>query len=281
MKFNIKTIAIIAGVVLALGTGAYFVFRPKKNEESSEDSKDPSEIVEEIGETVVYNKPVVSSAIKYSAPSSLNTKEKIKQFQNYVLSTKKDTTILGKSGADGIWGENSQKAFDKYGSGYLKYLADASKPIVTNISPATNADINTIIGHATGELSEKDKLSKMNRYILSTWAKAIKSGDRAFVSGEAAYRTKTGQKILAYNPISAYNRNNKSLTYKVKRGGQIAYSSPSDSSSTYSVAKYADLGKAKAIDFNNGLWLYLPEKSSVFKWYKIDDVYPHTADSWS
>ena len=44
----------------------------------------------------------------------------VKDFQLWVINTKKDKTILGKFGADGDWGANSVKAWYKYGNEYLK-----------------------------------------------------------------------------------------------------------------------------------------------------------------
>lgn len=46
------------------------------------------------------------------------TKSEITKFQNWVINTKKDRTILGRYGADGVWGDFTQNAWDKYGSGY-------------------------------------------------------------------------------------------------------------------------------------------------------------------
>jgi hypothetical protein len=62
MKFNIKTIAIITGVVLALGTGAYFVFRPKKNEEENTYEEE-------------FTNPVVSQDLNNSSSNSSNNSE--------------------------------------------------------------------------------------------------------------------------------------------------------------------------------------------------------------
>jgi hypothetical protein len=44
----------------------------------------------------------------------------VKDFQLWVLNTKKDKQILGKYGADGDWGSSSIKAWYKYGNEYLK-----------------------------------------------------------------------------------------------------------------------------------------------------------------
>ena len=47
------------------------------------------------------------------------TKDELLAFQNYVINTKKDTSILGSAGADGFWGQKSASAWDKYGKDYL------------------------------------------------------------------------------------------------------------------------------------------------------------------
>ena len=52
----------------------------------------------------------------------------VKDFQLWVINTKKDKEILGKFGADGDWGANSVKAWYKYGNEYLK----TNKNVVTN-----------------------------------------------------------------------------------------------------------------------------------------------------
>lgn len=44
----------------------------------------------------------------------------VKDFQNWVISVKKDRKILGKYGADGDWGDSTKNAWAKYGNEYLK-----------------------------------------------------------------------------------------------------------------------------------------------------------------
>ena len=60
----------------------------------------------------------------------LNDKQKVTAFQNYVINVKKDNTILGGRGADGLYGKNTQKAWDLYGEDYKKSLipVDEQKP---------------------------------------------------------------------------------------------------------------------------------------------------------
>lgn len=47
------------------------------------------------------------------------TEDSIRKFQNWVLNVKKNKTILGKYGADGDWGSNTQNAWVKYKNEYL------------------------------------------------------------------------------------------------------------------------------------------------------------------
>jgi hypothetical protein len=66
-----------------------------------------------------------------------NTKSDITKFQNWVINTKKDSTILGRYGADGDWGPKTQNAWDKYGNEYLKSFRskDNTKPKQSNEFP--------------------------------------------------------------------------------------------------------------------------------------------------
>jgi hypothetical protein len=59
-------------------------------------------------------------------------------FQQYVINTKKDKTILGGGGPsgfgdDGVWGSKTQSAWNKYGADYLKSLQPgATAPVDQN-----------------------------------------------------------------------------------------------------------------------------------------------------
>lgn len=62
----------------------------------------------------------------------------VKKFQQYVINTKKDKTILGRGGDsgfgdDGKWGRNTALAWDKYGKDYNPTLAN-----VTTTTPTTS-----------------------------------------------------------------------------------------------------------------------------------------------
>ena len=85
-----------------------------------------STVVNPIVNTVVNDTPYVAYT-----KNPFTTKEELIAFQQYVINTKGDKTILGKGGStgfgdDGSWGRNSATAYDKYGVDYQK-----NKPVVT------------------------------------------------------------------------------------------------------------------------------------------------------
>jgi hypothetical protein len=80
----------------------------------------------------VVTPPVVNTTpyVPFTA-NPFTTKPELIAFQQYVINTKGDKTILGKGGStgfgdDGSWGRNSAAAYDKYGVDYQK-----NKPVVT------------------------------------------------------------------------------------------------------------------------------------------------------
>ena len=75
-----------------------------------------------------------------------------KKFQQWVLDTKKDTTILGTSGDDGKWGPKTQSAWNSYGQEYK----------TTYPSEITQIDNSKFIGSAIWE-----KIKPYDVYILT------------------------------------------------------------------------------------------------------------------
>jgi hypothetical protein len=257
-KGGSKMIWIIGGlIVIAGGIGAYFLLRkPKEDKTNNDDNNDDDK------------KPVISSggensaSQKINAPKELSSKEKIESFQNYVLDVKKDKSILGNAGADGFWGKNSQNAFDKYGSDYLKSLLPVSNNIKTESQ--LEKDINTIIQRASGNKSQKFYLQKANSVFIQNWAKSIRNNKSAFIWENQIYSTGNGEVVLDFNPIGR--------TFYTSKSGKIAKTSPSKSSQEWYVNKGVNLGKATDYEYNNGLWIYLPSSGSVYKWYSIFDI---------
>jgi hypothetical protein len=245
-KSGSKIFWIIGGlVVIAGGIGAYFLLRKPKEEENNNDTDDkkPQSDINSVGG--VGN----SASPKINAPKELSSKEKIESFQDYVLDVKKDKTILGNAGADGIWGKNSQNAWDKYGSDYLKSLIPASK-----IEPQLEKDIETIIKFSTGTKADKTYLRKTNSDFVSNWAKAVRNNKRVFLWANQFYRTKTGDKILEYNPIGK--------VYYASKTGMFAKNEANNNASAVNLSKGTNLGKASAVDFDGKyVFIYFPEKA--------------------
>jgi hypothetical protein len=240
-KGGSKIFWIIGGlVVIAGGIGAYFLLRKPKEDENNNDTdtddKKPQSDSGSIGGGF-------SAPPKINAPKELNSKEKIESFQDYVLDVKKDKTILGNAGSDGIWGKNSQNAWDKYGSDYLSKNA-GSKP--------SNTDIQTIVNSATGVKADASTLKNKNPDFVKKWAETTKNGRSAFVWSNQVYDTKRGEKVLDYNPLL--------YTMYSKVFGKVLRKSPSTKSEASSLVKDQDLGKPTSVAYADGyVWFYLPK----------------------
>lgn len=99
--------------------------------------------------------------------NSVISKSGTKQFQNYVKNIKKDSSILGSTGADGDWGSNTEKAWVKYGSSYL------STKCQTSSSGSTDTDKNT-----GGKSCKKTNIKKFENVntCLADSSKSVKLG---------------------------------------------------------------------------------------------------------
>jgi hypothetical protein len=271
-KGGSKMIWIIGGlIVIAGGIGAYFLLRKPKEEKGSGDTDtntDTNTDTKDVSSNLGSGTPAKS----YTAPAELDSTDKIKAFQDWMDKQGKGWiekdgkwVLLNKGAGYGNYGKSTDAVWKVYGKDYVKSAStSASDKPATASATSLSKDIDTIIGFSTGTKAEKSYLSKTNAEFVSTWAKAVRNSKRAFIWANQVYRTKTGDKILEYNPIGT--------KFYSKIGGSIAKTSPSDSASAYFVAKGTDLGKAKNVDYNNGLWLYLPDSGVVYKWYKIDYV---------
>jgi len=249
-KGGSKIFWIIGGlVVIAGGIGAYFLLRKPKEEENNDndnndgDDKKPQSSSGGGGGGSAYSPPP-----KVNAPKELNTKEKIESFQDYVLDVKKDKTILGNAGADGIWGKNSQNAWDKYGSDYLKRNTSSNNAG----SKPSNTDIQTIVNTATGVKADASTLKNKNPDFVKKWAERLKEGRSAFVWANQVYDTKRGERVLEYNPLL--------YTMYSKVFGKVLRKSPSTKSEASSLVKDQDLGKPTSVAYADGyVWFYLPK----------------------
>jgi hypothetical protein len=243
---------LIGTLVVGGGVGIYFLLRKPKEEtadENLDEKKDDTNI------------PIIKDDSgsgggsqekpKSSAPSELNTADKIKAFQNYVLNVKNDVSILGGSGADGKWGTNSQKAWDKYGTGFKQ------SPTFKGFTTVVSQDAKErIIAFAKGSDKATSKyLNNANQDFVKKWAETIGKERTAFIWANQVYRTKTGERVMDYNPLI--------FNLKTSKVATLRASASKDSAGT-GIKAGEELGKGGDIKFNNPyLYIYLPNKK---KW---------------
>jgi hypothetical protein len=244
-------IGIVIALFVLLGVGGYYgykaLYKPKDEDEDETIIIPPTNSGNGSG----------SGSTSPTAPSELDTKAKITDFQNYVINTKKDTAILGSSGADGLWGKNSQKAWDKYSADYKKKGTGSGN---TNVKANTN-EIVTIQGFATGDKTSDAYLKSTNQEFVKKWAERIKGKKSAFIFANQVYRTKTGDKILEYNPTTT--------NLYAKKDEYILKSEPNKSASASYVQKNTNLGKGGDVAFADGylyIWLKGKEKWVASIW---------------
>jgi len=240
---------LIGTLVVGGGVGIYFLLRKPKEETADENLDEKKEDI--VVPTITTRDDSGSQTKpKSSAPSELNTADKIKAFQNYVLNTKNDVTILGGSGADGKWGSNSQKAWDKYGSDFKK------TPDFKGITTVVSADAKKrILDFATGNKSKASYLNSANQDFVKKWAETIGKERTAFIWANQVYRTKTGERVMDYNPLI--------FNLKTSKDATLRASASKDSAGT-GIKAGQELGKGGDVKFSNPyLYIYLPNKK---KW---------------
>ena len=247
---------LIGTLVVGGGVGIYFLLRKPKDETTDEnlDEKKDDTNIPIIKDDSGSGGGIVTKP-KILAPSELNTADKIKAFQNYVLNIKKDKTILGGSGADSKWGKNSQKAWEKYGSDFKKSID--FKGIKTVVSEDAK---DLITEFATGNKAKESFLNNTNQDFVKKWSENIKNKKTAFIWAEQVYRTKTGERVMDYNPLK--------FNLKTTKDAVLRASANQKSTST-PIKGGQSLGKGSAVAFDNPyLYIYLPNKKKWI-WSKV------------
>jgi hypothetical protein len=106
---------------------------------------------------------------------------------------------------------------------------------------------------------EKDGLVNRNADFIKSWANGFTTDKSAFIWANQVYRTKTGKRILEYNPLKK--------AHKVKKGGNIAFEYPTRTSSGQNVDKGTKVGLARDFTYNDdNIWLYFPDNGGWYKW---------------
>lgn len=174
-------------------------------------------------------------------PSELNTKAKVLNFQNYVINTKKDTNILKPDGADGLYGANTLKAWNKYGTDFkastgasttadaqLQGKIDGIRALALNTAPRT-------------QLSYVPTLQKSPKYVDAWYVALIGKTETFNISGKV-FRTDTGEPILNFIPQNNYFYNDAAV---------ILRKTPT-SATGESLAARTSLGKGSSVKLSNG-----------------------------
>jgi len=120
-KSNVGAI-IIGGILIVGGAiGAYLYFKKRKQnkqEDQVQVGEDSQTSVETATTSTSSGSGGSSSSSSSSTGNPFKSKSGVKKFQEWVINTKKDSSILGSSGADGIWGSKTANAYAQYGDEY-------------------------------------------------------------------------------------------------------------------------------------------------------------------
>lgn len=130
MNKQTKKVAIWLSSIAIIASGIYIGFRYfKKRKVIGADNK---------GATPDTPLPPSSSSGSQSGSSNpFSSKEQVKEFQQFVIDNMKDRSILGASGADGIWGPKTASAYSKYRSQWLDFKTPIKMPANSGVlSPA-------------------------------------------------------------------------------------------------------------------------------------------------
>ena len=241
-------IGIVIALFVLLGVGGYYgykmLYKPKEEEDEEEIIIPPTNSGSGSG----------SGATNYTFPfKTTDEGDKFRAWINTNYPAYAKEIDLAKSGALNSFVE---KAWLKYGTEYTKKgSGSGSGNTNTNVKANTN-EIVTIQGFATGDKTSDAYIKSTNQSFVKKWAEKIKAKKSAFVFANQVYRTKTGDKILEYNPITT--------TLYAKKDEYILKSEPTKTASASYVQKNTNLGKGGDVAFADGyLYIWLKGKQ---KW---------------
>jgi len=275
----------IAGAV-GLGIVGYFGYTWYKNRQTTSNNNPPPPPPPLDSEPTLGSSTPSSSTSSSSTQSVSNpfkTKAEVVAFQQYVINTKNDKTILGQGGStgfgdDGNWGPKTSKAWTKYGADYLKSIGSSSGS-TPGLSTEVKNNIDVIVRQGQGEKAQRSYLeSTAKNYpaFVNNWATAIKK------------RLETGGKqgttfVFANQVYNSYNAKKELQTTAIGKKAIVK-----DGVNNATVRWYAkwdsptkpankDLGKVEGMFYNRNdkaLFLYVPKniQGSTHKWIFAQNV---------
>ena len=133
-KTNTRKYIIYGSIATIVGVIGYYIWKSSKKDEKPKDEtpapdNDGKEKDGKVNETPVKDKGNVGTSASTTKNPFITTTE-LDLFQTWVYNVKNDKNILGASKIDGLWGDASAAAWDKYGEEWKKYR-NPEKPSVT------------------------------------------------------------------------------------------------------------------------------------------------------
>jgi len=201
-----KKVLWIAGAV-ALGVGGFFLWKwwkKKKDEKSNQGDGSLGLFTQDEATSlpsVSGSGSGIGSSYSSLATNPFGTSAELKKFQQWVIDVKKDTSILGSAGADGIWGRKSASAWEKYGAEYRKASS-------STYSSSSSSGLDSDVWYWLTQNKDKFKVwgskatesyIKNSQYptFFNAWKEAVKrrnidGGNTMFIWGGSYYDSYSG-----------------------------------------------------------------------------------------
>jgi hypothetical protein len=267
-------IYLFAGAIL-LGVAGYFGYKWYKKRKDTNNGSSDTTLTPPVETAITEVKTPTGTTTVIASSNPFKTKDEVLKFQQWVINTKKDKTILGGGGStgfgdDGSWGGKSASAWDKYGKEYLT----GSGTGATSGTPASTKDMDLIIKYCQGERAERSWLQKTMPDFVTTWASRLRTNieqnntkKAVFIWKNQAYSTYTGVRVWESNPIGK--------TATPKATGVYGFKLPDTTSGSIKIDSWATLGKIQSLAYFyplNILFAYMPDNSSIYKWYPVNQL---------
>jgi len=245
-------IGLVVVLFVLLGVGGYYgyqmLYNPKKDEDDEEEI-----IIPPNNSGSGSGSGSGSRATNYTFP--FKTTDEGNTFRAWINTNYPAYAKEIKLDLTGALNSYVEKAWIKYGTEYTKKSSGSGNTDTKTPTKASASQIGQIQAFADkNDKTTTNYLQSTNQDFVKIWAWSITNDKSAFIWANQVYRTKTGAKVLTYNPLNT--------TFYANKSGAILRSSPSKSSTyTSSVTKNDNLGKGGAVAFADGyLYIYLKDK---------------------
>lgn len=160
-KSTKKKLLIGGSAVVILGIGGYFLWKYLKNKKEEKTRREAEEAAakaaaESASSTTKGGGQTISTSNPFSSSAELL------KFQQWVINTKKDASILGSAGADGVWGKKSENAWKKYGTEYTTttkaVVGTSTSPKIVKVNATYFTDPSKMIGQKVYASSSESSL---------------------------------------------------------------------------------------------------------------------------